>query len=73
MAQLLNRDGTNMSDVVVKPVDAGRRRQFETDLPLGSLPAGEFMLQVTLAGDGKRSRTDWPPRDELSERGKEQV
>jgi VWFA-related protein len=55
-ARLLNRGGTRMADVVIKPAASLGEQTFEADLPLGSLPAGEFLLEVKLAGDGKEVR-----------------
>jgi VWFA-related protein len=54
--RLLNRGGTKMADVTVKPAPAISEQTFEADLPLGSLPAGEYLLELKLAGDGKEAR-----------------
>jgi VWFA-related protein len=54
--RLLNRGGTKMADVPVKAAAAINEQTFETDLPLGSLPAGEYLLELKLAGDGKEAR-----------------
>jgi VWFA-related protein len=52
VAQLLNRDGKKMSDLVVKPFTPGGEGMYQTELPLAGLPAGEFIVQVTMAGEG---------------------
>jgi VWFA-related protein len=52
VAQLLNRDGKKMSDLVVKPFTPGGEGMFQTELPLAGLPAGEFIVQVTMGGEG---------------------
>jgi VWFA-related protein len=51
-AQLLNRDGKKMSDLVVKPFTPGGEGMYQTELPLAGLPAGEFIIQVTMGGEG---------------------
>ena len=48
-AQLLNQQGTKMSDVVVT---AGR--PFSIDLPLANLAAGQYLLEITAAADGQK-------------------
>ena len=40
----------------MKPATAISEQTFEADLPLGSLPAGEYLLELKLAGDGKEAR-----------------
>jgi hypothetical protein len=52
VAQLLNRDGKKMSDLVVKPFTPGGEGMYQTELPLAGLPAGEFIVQVTMGGEG---------------------
>jgi hypothetical protein len=42
--------------VAVKPASTLGEQTFEADLPLGSLPAGEFLLELKLAGDGKEAK-----------------
>jgi VWFA-related protein len=54
--RLLNRGGTKMADVPVKAAAGISEQTFEADLPLGSLPAGEYLLELKLAGDGKEAR-----------------
>ena len=57
VAQLLNRDGKKMSDLVVKPFAPGGEGMYQTELPLAGLPAGEFLVQVTMAGEhGEQKR-----------------
>ncbi len=48
-AQLLNQQGTKMSDV---PVAAGA--PFSIDLPLANLAAGQYLLEVTAAAEGQK-------------------
>jgi VWFA-related protein len=52
VAQLLNRDGKKMSDLVVKPFTPGGEGMYQTELPLAGLPAGEFLVQLTMGGEG---------------------
>ena len=54
--RLLNRGGTKMADVPVKAAAGISEQTFESDLPLGSLPAGEYLLELKLAGDGREAR-----------------
>jgi VWFA-related protein len=51
-AQLLNRDGKKMSDLVVKPFAPGGEGMYQTELPLAGLPAGEFIVQLSIPGEG---------------------
>ncbi len=51
-AQLLNREGKKMSDLVVKPLEAGGEGIYQVELALAGLPAGEFIVQLTMAGEG---------------------
>ena len=37
---------------VGEAVRAGRRRHVQTELPLAGLPAGEFIVELTMAGEG---------------------
>jgi hypothetical protein len=43
-ARLLNRAGQKMSDL---PVQAAAGRPFELELPLSSLPAGDYLIELT--------------------------
>jgi VWFA-related protein len=54
-ARLLNRGGTKMADIAVKATTMGEQT-FEADLPLGSLPAGEYLIELKLEGEGKAAR-----------------
>lgn len=51
-AQLLNREGKKMSDLVVKPFEVGGEGMYQAELPLASLPAGEFLVQLTIPSEG---------------------
>jgi hypothetical protein len=44
-ARLLNRQGDKMLDLVVAPPPAGEPAVL--DVPLASLPAGEFLIEIT--------------------------
>ena len=58
-AELLNKQGQKMSDL---PVAARRRRleSHQVDLPLSSLAAGEYLLEVVSLGRGpERRRRSW--------------
>jgi len=55
-ARLLNRAGTRMADVTVKPAPGRGQAAFEADVPLASLPAGDFLLEVALPGDPAPTR-----------------
>jgi VWFA-related protein len=55
-AQLLNRDGKKMSDLVVKPFAPGGEGMYQTELPLAGLPAGEFIIQLTMGEGGEQKR-----------------
>ena len=50
-ARLLNRTGTRMADVVVKPAPARGAADFDADVPLASFPPGDYLLEVALPGD----------------------
>jgi VWFA-related protein len=53
--QLLNRDGTKMSDLVVEPFAEGGEGVYQAKFSLAGLPAGEFIIQVSL-GDGGQAK-----------------
>lgn len=53
-ARLLNRGGTRMADIPVRRAEALGDSGYEAELPLGSLPAGDFLLEVAL-GDAESS------------------
>jgi VWFA-related protein len=55
-ARLLNRGGTRMADVVVRPAASRGPADFEADVPLASLPAGDFLLEVAIPGDPAPTR-----------------
>jgi len=50
-ARLLNRVGSRMSDVPVRAAPARGPADFEADIPLANLPAGDYLLEVTLPGE----------------------
>ncbi len=50
-ARLLNRGGSRMSDVTVRAAAARGAADFEADIPLASLPAGDYLLEVVLPGE----------------------
>src|SRR5690606_35674351 len=58
-ARLLNRDGQEMSPLDVRPAPAGGAFTHEAELPLASLPAGEFLVEVRAgaAEDAQRQLT----------------
>ncbi len=49
-AALLNRAGNKMSDLPVTPAKAGGTHQV--DLSLSSIPAGEYLVEITAKGTG---------------------
>ena len=50
-ARLLNRVGSRMSDVPVRAAPARGPADFEADIPLANLPAGDYLLEVALPGE----------------------
>jgi len=50
-ARLLNRGGSRMSDVVVRAATSRGPADFEADIPLASLPAGDYLLEVVLPSE----------------------
>jgi VWFA-related protein len=50
-ARLLNRGGSRMTDVPVRAAAARGPADFEADVPLASLPAGDYLLEVALPGE----------------------
>ena len=50
-ARLLNRGGSRMSDVAVRAATARGPADFEADIPLASLPAGDYLLEVALPSE----------------------
>lgn len=55
VARLLNRAGQPMSELPSKPLE-GAARRFQVDLPLASLPAGDYVLEVKGATDGSEAK-----------------
>jgi VWFA-related protein len=53
-ARLLNRAGDKMADLPVVPAAVGAEGARDVDLTLSSLPAGEYVLEIT-AGSGQSS------------------
>jgi len=54
-ARLLNRDGDQISPLTTSP--AGSPGVTNIDVPLGNLPAGEFLIEIN-ASDGGQSKTE---------------
>jgi VWFA-related protein len=50
-ARLLNRGGTRMADVQIRAAAGRGPADFEADIPLANLPAGDFLLEVALPGE----------------------
>ncbi len=50
-ARLLNRGGTRMADVPVRAATGRGPADFEADVPLATLPAGDYLIEVTLPGE----------------------
>jgi VWFA-related protein len=50
-ARLLNRAGSRMVDVPVRAAAARGPADFEADVPLASLPAGDYLLEVAMPGE----------------------
>ena len=50
-ARLLNRGGSKMTDVPVRAATARGPADFEADIPLASLPAGDYLLEIVLRGE----------------------
>jgi VWFA-related protein len=56
-ARLLNKQGQKMSDLPVAPPPA-EPEGSQVDLPLSSLPAGEYLLEVSAAAEGESPATE---------------
>ena len=53
-AQLLNQQGTKMSDIaVIAPTDA--MPSYSIDLPLANLAAGQYLLEITATSEGHKA------------------
>lgn len=50
VARLLNRDGKEMQALAVREAPAGGAFTHEAEVPLASLPAGEFIVEVRASG-----------------------
>jgi VWFA-related protein len=50
-ARLLNRGGARMADVPVRAAASRGASDFEADVPLANLPAGDYLLEVALPGE----------------------
>jgi hypothetical protein len=59
-AVLLNRAGQKMSDVPVTPAAAGGTHQI--DLGLSSIPAGEYLVEITAKGKSGEAKELVPLR-----------
>ncbi|HEX8031216.1 MAG TPA: hypothetical protein VF491_22260, partial [Vicinamibacterales bacterium] len=56
-AQLLNQQGTKMSDVaVIAPTDGAPT--YSVDLPLASLAPGQYLLELTGSSEGQKPVTE---------------
>jgi hypothetical protein len=55
VANLLNRTGQRMSDLVVSAV-AGAGGANDIDLSLASLPPGEYVVEITASGEGEPAK-----------------
>jgi VWFA-related protein len=53
--RLLNRAGQRMSDLTAQPVGS-RETRLQVDLPLASLPAGEYVVEVKSAAGGNEAK-----------------
>ncbi len=51
-ARLLNRDGNEMQPLALRPAPDGGAFSHETEVPIASLPTGEFIVEVR-AGDAE--------------------
>jgi hypothetical protein len=49
--RLLNRGGSKMADVPVRAAAGRGPADFEADVPLANLPAGDFLLELALPGE----------------------
>jgi len=56
-ARLLNKLGQKMTDLSVTPPPAEPEGR-QVDLPLSSLPAGEYLLEVSASADGEQAATE---------------
>ena len=54
-ARLLNRGGQAMTDLPVSPSPASKTQQ-QIELPLASLPPGDYIIEVTAAGEGGEAK-----------------
>ncbi|MBI2834878.1 MAG: VWA domain-containing protein [Acidobacteria bacterium] len=52
-AQLLNRSGNSMAQL---PVGAGAAGTYQIDLPLASLPPGEYLVELKVASAGSEAK-----------------
>jgi VWFA-related protein len=55
-AQLLNQQGTKMSDIPVTAPAEGQT--YSVDLPLASLAPGQYLLEITATSDGHKPVTE---------------
>ena len=54
-ATLLNRAGTKMSNLAIKAVN-GSTSTVQAEVPLASLPAGDFLIEIKVAGAGGEAK-----------------
>lgn len=50
-ARLLNRDGKEMQPLTLRPAPEGGAFTHETEVPIASLPAGEFIVEVRASAE----------------------
>jgi VWFA-related protein len=53
-AQLLNQQGTKMTDVTVTPPADAAGQSYSIDLPLSNLAAGQYLLEITGTSEGHK-------------------
>ena len=54
-ARLLNKQGQKMTDL---PVPSPSEPEGQVDLPLSSLPVGEFLLEISAAARGQQPSSE---------------
>jgi VWFA-related protein len=55
-AQLLNQQGTKMTDVPASAADGGQ--PYSIDLPLANLAPGQYLLEITATAEGQKPATE---------------
>ena len=54
-AKLLNRQGQPMMDLTLEPPE-GARAAFQTEVPIPSLAPGEYLIEISVSGEGGSKR-----------------